>query len=201
VDQREAEKALAIIRGVIQNTREDLVAHNWGAIWIVHSFANLAATAAGFIVESNELGIFWYFVPLVLAAVVNLLVVLLLVKRDQGVRSFVEWQIHGIWWTFMVFTAVAALVLYSSGASPRLFCPVFAMTSGIGFAMMGVVFYRRFFIFAALFLVVMLVGPFLPKFQWLLLAPVWWAATFIPGLNAYREKQLRDQDASRTTIL
>src|SRR5438552_19041947 len=40
VDRDQAEKTLRIIRDVIQSTHEDLVAHNWGLIWIVHSVTN-----------------------------------------------------------------------------------------------------------------------------------------------------------------
>ena len=46
MDKDEAEKTLRIIRAVIQSTHEDLVAHNWGLIWIVHSLTNAAAFAA-----------------------------------------------------------------------------------------------------------------------------------------------------------
>jgi hypothetical protein len=53
-------------------------------------------------------------------------------------------------------------LLYVAPASPRLYCPLLALTSGIGFAMMGVVFYRRFLLFAAL-----LADYELVRFGWL----------------------------------
>ena len=40
MDKDQAERALAIIRGVIDNTRDDLIARNWGVIWMTHSFIN-----------------------------------------------------------------------------------------------------------------------------------------------------------------
>src|SRR5262249_24578723 len=132
--------------------------------------------------------------------VANIVVALLLVERDRGVRSYVEWQIYGIWVTFIVFTAAFALVLHLSGAPPQLFGPAFAMTSGIGFAMMGVVFSRQL-PFAFLFLAVMLAGPSLPGAQWGLIGLLWWSATFLPGLSMYREKQRRRHDASATRVL
>jgi hypothetical protein len=204
MNQQEAEKALGIIRQVIQNTREDLVAHNWGLMWIIHSFVNLAACLGGWYAESQGRSLFWYLLPLAVAAAVNLAVVLLLLTRDQGIRSFVEWQIHGIWVTFIVFTLAGAGVLHLSGASPKLFGPLFAMTTGIAFAMMGVIFNRQI-PFAVLFLLVMFAGPltdpYVPGLQWGLIGLLWWCAQFIPGLSMYREKRRRAQHGADTHIL
>jgi hypothetical protein len=200
LNREEAEKALGIIRNVIQNTREDLVAHNWGLIWMIHAFINAAACLAGWYVESRGLGIFWYLVPLATAGLFNFVVMLALAERDHGVRSYVQWQIHGIWVSFIVFTASFAAVMELNHTDPKLFGSVFAMTSGIGFAMMGVVFSRQF-PFAFLFLAVMLAGPFLPGVQWGLIAALWWAAMFLPGLSMHREKRRRAHDATATRLL
>jgi hypothetical protein len=201
VNREEAERALSIIRTVIQNTRDDLVAHNWGLAWMIQAFTNLAACAAGWYVESRGGPVRWYLVPLAVVGAVNLLTVLLFIKRDQGVRSYVEWQMHGIWWTFIVFTLAGAAVLELSAAPPRLFGPFFALTSGFGFAMMGVVFSRQW-LFALLFLAVALAGPLLPAgWQWGLIGLVWWCAQFFPGLGMYRELKRRTQDGRATQIL
>ncbi len=145
MDKRQAEEALSIIRGVIEKTREDLVAHNWGAIWLVHAFTNAAAFASiGWFVERRQLPLFWYLVPMAGVAGLNLLVIRALVERDRGARSYVLWQVNGIWITFIVFTLAAAAVLQLSGATPLLLGPLLTVTSGIAFAMMGVVFYNRF---------------------------------------------------------
>jgi hypothetical protein len=200
VNREEAEKALGIIRSVIQNTREDLVAHNWGLIWLTHSFTNAAACLAGWYVESRGLGVLWYLLPLAAAGLFNNASALVLADRDQGVRSYVQWHIYGIWITFMVFTGAFALVMELSGADPKLFGSVFALTSGVGFAMMGV-FFSRQLVFAFLFLAVMLAGPFLPGVQWGLLALLWWAAMFLPGLSMHREKRRRAHDQQATRIL
>jgi hypothetical protein len=170
---------------------------------MIHAFSNAAACFTGWYVESRDLPVFWYLVPLALAAAVNITVVVLLLKRDQGVRSFVEWQIHGIWWTFIIFTLAGAGALELGNAPPWLFGPLFAMTSGIGFAMMGVVFSRQF-PSAVAFLLVTLVSPLLhawPGSQWGLIGVAWWCAMFFPGLGMYREKQRRLRDESPTRIL
>jgi hypothetical protein len=93
VDREEAEKALAIIRQVVQDTRDDLIERNWGLIWMIHAFTNLAAfLTLGLAIEPRGLPIYWYLVPLAIVAGVDLAIVLVLVRRQDGVRSFVEWQ-------------------------------------------------------------------------------------------------------------
>jgi hypothetical protein len=202
VDREEAEKALAIIRKVVQSTQEDLIVRNWGLIWMVHAFTNLAAFASiGLFVEARGLPVYWYLVPLAIVAAVDLAIVLLLAQRGRGVRSYVEWQLHGIWSTFIAFSVVAVGYLYLAQAPPTLLCPILAMTSGIGFAMMGVVFYRRFLGIAALFMLVMLVAPLALGLQWTLLGLAWWVGLFVPGLSMYRERRRRLQDESEVAIL
>ncbi len=202
MNREEAERALGIIRQVVENTREDLVAHNWGMIWMVHAFTNLAGfVAIGLLVESRSLPIVWYLVPLAVTGVVNTTAILLLTHRDQGVRSFVDWHVHGIWWTFMVFSLVAAAVIYLAQAPPALFCPMMAITSGIGFAMTGVVFYRQFLAFAALFVLVAILAPLVPGVQWTLLGVAWWVALFLPGLVMHRERAQRARRDPATEIL
>jgi hypothetical protein len=202
VDRDQAEKTLQIIRDVIQSTHEDLVAHNWGLIWIVHSLTNGAAFAAvGVWAEARELSLFWYLVPLAVVAAVNLIVVALLMEKDSGVRSFVEWQVNGIWTTFIVFSLAGAAVLHVVN-EPKLFCPWMALTSGFGFAMMGVVFYRRFFYVAALYLAASIACPWVgPVRQWYLLAALWWLAMIVPGVVLHREKLRRLADSRQAQIL
>lgn len=201
MNRDDAEKALGIIRTVIQNTRDDLVSHNWGMIWMIHSFLNLAACLCGWYVEANGWPVWAYLIPLGINGVLNIVVVQTLVKRDQGIRSYVEWQIHGIWTTFILFTGAGAVMLYLSDAPPRIFGSLFAMTSGIGFAMMGVVFYRQL-PYAIAMLIVMLVGPLLPPGpQWGLIGLVWWCSMFLTGLSMHRENLQRGRDVHAGRIL
>lgn len=204
MDRQQAEQALDIIRGVIENTREDLIEQNWGLIWLIHAFTNAIAFACiGWLVESRSLSLFWYLVPLLVVAIVNGLIVASLADRDKGVRSHVEWQIHGIWVTFILVTLVGALVLYLNQLPPTFFCPFIAMTSAFGFAMTAVVFYRRFFAVAALFLVLAVVVSFaaIQSVQWYLLAAAWWVAMFIPGWVMFQEKKRRSDDEQVSRIL
>jgi hypothetical protein len=62
--------------------------------------------------------------------------------------------------------------------------------------------FARQWVFAFLFLVVMLSGPYMPGgSQWGLIGLLWWASTFLPGLSMHREKLRRAHDASATRIL
>lgn len=202
MEKDDAERALSIIRQVIQTTHEDLVAHNWGLIWIFHSFTNAAAfVAIGAWAEAGDLGIVWYLVPLAVVAAVNLVIVAFCRERDRGVQSFVEWQIHGIFTAFVIVSLASAAVLHLYGA-PKYYCPLIALNASFSFAVMGVVFYRSFFAIAALFMAAGLAAPFAgPVLQWYCLAAAWWLALIIPGVLFHLEKLRRHDDDQRSQIL
>lgn len=200
--REEAERALEIVRSVIQQTRDDLVERNWGGIWIVHAFTNAAAIASiGPAIESRGLGLPWYFAPLAALAAVNGLVIRLLGRRDQGVRSYLEFQLHGVWTTFIVFSIAAGAVLHLAGAPPPLFGPIFALLSGVGFSLMGVIFYGRFVAYAVLFVAVAIASRWVGSWQWPMLGGVWWAALFVPGVYMHRELVRRRRGPAPTRIL
>ncbi|MEX2315617.1 MAG: hypothetical protein WD669_00590 [Pirellulales bacterium] len=201
MDQHQAEKSLEIIRSVIENTRDDLIERNWGMIWIVHSFINFAACASGAWIDSRGFSVLWYALPLAVITFLNIIVVLLFMSRERGVRSYVEWQLWAIWIVFGVFTVLAIVTLHLTGANPSLFAPLFSINCGICFAMMGIVFYKRFLAVGALFLLVTLLAAWMPNLQWWLIGAAWWLAMFVTGLSAHREFLLRRQHVERTTIL
>jgi hypothetical protein len=201
MDKDQAEKSLAIIRSVIENTRDDLIERNWGVIWMAHSFINFAAAACGAWIDSRNLPVFWYAVPLLAITVVNILVVLIFMSREQGVRSYVEWQLWGIWITFLVFTCIAIIALHIAEIKPSFFAVIFAMNCGISFSMMGLVFYRRFLVIGGLFFVVCIAAAAWPRIEWWLIGVAWWLATFIPGFTAHREHLRREQHEQRARIL
>ena len=69
-----------------------------------------------------------------------------------------------------------------------------AATSGERMAMMGVLFYRRFFLAAVGFVAVAVVAPLAVDIQWYLLGGMWWLAIFVPGLSLHRERVRRSAD-------
>jgi hypothetical protein len=201
MDKQQAEKALAIIRGVIDNARDDLIARNWGMIWMTHSFINQAGALAGIYIQRQGLPVYWYGVPLVIVTILDILTYLLLVGRDQGVRSYVEGQLWGIWISFLVFTLVVLGILHVTGAKPELFGPLFAMNCGMAFAMMGIVFYRRFLLAGVAFLIAMVAVLWRADLQWWIIGGTWWICMFVPGLFAHLEMRSRKRNERRTTIL
>jgi hypothetical protein len=202
MDREQAEKSLELIRSVIERTRDDLIERNWGLIWIVHSFINFVfCVVSGTWIDAQGLAAYWYAVPLSGLTVINILVVLLFMSRERGVRSYVEWQLWAIWIVFVVFTVAAMLGVHLAGVTPKFFGPIFAMNCGICFAMMGIVFYRRFLIVAGVFLAATVGAALLPASQWWLIGAAWWLAMFPTGLTAHRERLRRRHDGQRTEIL
>ncbi len=202
MDRREAERALAIIRGVVEHTRDDLVAQNWGALWMIHAFTNLAAFVAdGLFVEPRGLAARWFLAPLAVAAAVNLLAMLALLPRDRGARSFVELQMNGIWLSFIGLTALGAFGIDLAGLPPGAFFVVIAAGSATGFATMGFLFHKRFFVATAAFAVVMVLGGPLGGARYLALGAVWWATLFVLGLGMHRARRARGAEPAAARIL
>jgi len=196
MDHKQAERALGIIRDVIQSTRDDLVALNFGIIWIAHSFTNLAGfVVIGAVVEPRELGLIWYLAPLAGVAIINGITILTLQERDRGIRSVAAVRIHGATAIFILFSIVVAAVLHLGNADPKLFCPLFATTSGICMAIFGLLSYRIFFLSAAGFIVVALVAHRVVEIQWYLLGVTWWASIFSSGWALHREHGRRSEAA------
>jgi hypothetical protein len=202
MNRQEAERALTIIRGVIESTHEDLIEHTWGLLWMIHAFTNsITLMIIGHLLEANQVPLGWYLVPLGVNGAVNLITVILLAQREQGIRSFVQWQIHGIWITFIVLAVVSMFVLYLAGIPARHFCSLFAILTSYAFSMMGVIFHRRFFASAVVFAGLAILAPRLGHFQWDVMAVGIWLTLFFPGLLMHREKRSRARDDARSTVL
>jgi len=193
LDQDQAEEALSLIRKVVDETRDDLVAQNWGLLWMLHAFVNLTAfVVVGVVVVPRDLPVWWQLVPMAAAGAIDGVLVLLLADRDRGIRSFVEAQMHGVWTTFIVATGLANLALHFGGADPDLFVLVVTLTSGIGFATMGVLFHARFFGVAAVFALALLTSPLLgAAVSWVVLGAVWGLTLFSSGLLMHRARSRR----------
>ncbi|MFT3924124.1 MAG: hypothetical protein QM778_16430 [Myxococcales bacterium] len=202
MDQTEADRALAIIRQVVDHTRDDLVAQNWGLLWIIHAFTNFTAFLVnGFWVEPGGFPARFYLLPLGVSAFVNVVAILLLLPRDRGARSFVEAQMNGIWLSFIGVTALAALAIDTAGLPPSAFFFVITSGSATGFAAMGVVFQRRYFAATAAFCIVLLLGGPLAAQRWTALGAVWWSVLFGVGLSMHRARAARRQSPEIARIL
>ena len=200
MDRDQAERSLAIIRSVIENTRRSplpQLGHDLDRA-LVHHFRG---RSSGTWIDRRELPVYWYAAPLLGVTVLNIVVVLLFMSRKQGVQSYVEWQLWAIWIAFLVFTGVAIVTMYLAQIRPSLFALIFAMNCGICFTMMGIVFYRHFSRWAACFSRSRWWPRCVPDYQWWLIGATWWLAMFVPGLTAHREHLRRQHDEQRTRIL
>ena len=147
MDRDDALKALDVLRQVVSQARDDSAVQNWGSIWMVHGVTNGAAFFGTHLLVARGVGTPWWFAGLwAVVLAVNIGVIFLLRTRTAGARSFVENQIRAIWLTFVAAVAVTALVNHLMGFRPMLLGPVIAVLSGVGFASMGAVVDRQFYI-------------------------------------------------------
>ena len=89
-----------------------------------------------------------------ICSLANVVVVLMFMSREQGVRSYIEWQLWGTWLIFVVFTGAAIVAVHLTRTRPSFFGVIFAMNCGICFSLMGIIFYRHFLLVGSLFVIV-----------------------------------------------
>ncbi len=201
VDERRAEEALSLIRRVVEQTRDDLVEQNWGLLWMIHAVVNFVGFASvGLVMVPRGGSVVWQLGPLAAAGFVDGVLVLLLARRDRGIRSFIEMQMHGVWTTFIVANLIANLALAQWGLDPAFtdaaFLVVMTLTTAIGFASMGVLFTPRFYGVAAVFAALLFVHPAVGVgLGWVLLGAVWFVSLFASGWLMHRAG-LRRQSTS-----
>jgi hypothetical protein len=193
MDREEASRALELLRTVVGQARDDTAMQNWGTIWIVHAFTN----AGGFI-ATNLLLLHGFSARLTYVVMwagiigFNLGAIALLKSRRAGARTFVENQIWAIWSTFIGATALTALVNDLMGLPRFGLGPVIAILSAVGFASMGAVIGRRWWIGCAVFAAAAMAMAALPRWQFAILGVVWGVAQLAGGiwLSVERRKRL-----------
>jgi hypothetical protein len=134
MDRREATEALALLRKVVSQARDDTTLQNWGVIWMVHGVTNAAGFAA-----TNVLMWRGYDRPLpyvILWACVlgfNIPSIFVLKSRTAGARSFIENQIWLIWLSFVAAVTLTAFVNHLSGFEVFTLGPMVAVLSAFAF--------------------------------------------------------------------
>src|SRR5688572_26627796 len=128
MDRNEALDALALLRRVVSQTRDDTAVQNWGAIWMLHAFTN----GAGFVTTQLLLWRGYDTPPPYLAlwgglVTFNLLSIRVLKQGRSGARSFVETQIWAIWNAFVVASSAAAFLNLWMGLETMFLGPVMAI--------------------------------------------------------------------------
>jgi hypothetical protein len=188
----QANEALALLRRVVGQARDDTALQNWGVIWMVHAFTNGGAFAATNVLMDRGVRSPWPFVALwsgVLAF--NIPAIFVLKARTAGARTFIETQIWAIWLSFIGAVALTAIVNHVSGFAPFVMGPVIAVLSAFAFAMMGSVMGRAWYGAAAVFGAGALAMAALPEKQFYLLGALWGAGQFTGGMLLDRARRRR----------
>ena len=194
MDKAEATQALAILRSVVMQARDDTALHNWGRIWIAHGLAN----AAGFIATNLLLDGGHRSAPLYLAlwsgvTATNLVAVLLLRsgRPGAGTRTFVDTQVRILWLGFLVSVAMVATLDWLMGLGPTVLAPMIAVLAAVRCAAMGGLMGKHWYLGSVAFAASAFVMVAVPRWHFAILGGVWGAAQVLGGLWLEREKSRR----------
>src|SRR5262245_15733375 len=192
MDRDEAQKALELLKSVVAQARDDTVLQNWGRIWILHAFTN----GGGFIatnlliwrgVESRLV----YCLLWLAIVVVNIGTIFVLKTRRSGAKSFIEAQIWSIWLTFIGAVVMLGVVNQLMGMPILALAPVIAILSAVGFASMGAVMGRRWYLGTVIFGGVAPLMALYPNGKFLILGVVWGLAQLVGGIWLESERKRR----------
>lgn len=182
MNREEAEKALALLRSVVSQARDDTALQNWGRIWIVHALTNGAAFASTQLLLWRDEQRRWPFAALwSMVLVFNIGSIFVLKARRAGAKTFIENQIWSIWLSFIGAVMLLAVVNDLMGLRLLALGPVISILSAFGFSMMGAIMGRRWYLGTAIFGAMALAMAAWPRYQYLLLGVVWCVAQLVGG--------------------
>jgi hypothetical protein len=165
---------------------------NWGTIWIVHAFTNCGGFVATNLLLLRGVTERWPFAAMWAGVIAfNLGTIAVLKARRAGARTFVENQIWAIWLTFIGATTLTALVNDLMGLPRFGLGPVIAILSAVGFASMGAVIGRRWWIGTAVFAAAAMAMAAVPRWQFAILGAVWGVAQLAGGIWLIVERRSR----------
>jgi hypothetical protein len=202
MDRVEAEKALALLRTVVRQARDDSALQRWGVIWMLHAFTN-----AGGFVATNLLLVHGVERRLVYAAMwtaivlVNIASIFVLRRRRTGAATFIETMLWSIWLTFIGAVILLALVNELMGMPLFGLGPVIGILSAMGFAMMGAVMGRRWYLGTLLFAVASLAMAAVPRWQFALLGAVWGVGQLGAGIWLEAERRRQREAPARAHLV
>ena len=192
MNREEATQALALLKSVVSQARDDTALQNWGVIWLVHAFTNGAAFSATQLLLWRGYGVRWPFILLWSGTlVVNIGLIFLLKARRAGAKTFIENQIWSIWLSFILAVMATALVNDLLGLKLLMLGPVIAILAAFGFSMMGAIMGRRWYLGTLIFGGSSLLMAALPRYQYLILGGVWCGAQLIGGVWLEIDKRRR----------
>jgi hypothetical protein len=202
VDREEAAQALAVLRNVVSQARDDTALQNWGVIWIVHGVLN----GGGFI-GTHFLLAAGYTDPPPFVAMWGVLIALDLVatfvlkKRRAGVRTFVETQLWTIWTTFIGAVSLLAILNHLMGLATFFLGPVIGVLGAVGFASMGSLMGRHWYAGTAALVVTALLMAAFHQVQFLILGGAWMVAQVVGGVLLDRERRRQLQGGASARLV
>ena len=202
MNRDEAIEALALLRKVVSQTRDDTVLQNWGLIWIVQGLTNAVGFAVTNVMIWNRWPLWSY--PSVWAAIIsfNLAVSFLLKSRSAGARSFVESQIYSIWFIFVGAVVLIGCVNHLMGLEAFRLAPVIAVLASAALATMSTIMGSRFLVPAAAAAATAVLMTLFPEWQFFILGGSWGAFQISAGLILDRERRRRvASGASAATLV
>jgi hypothetical protein len=192
MNREEATEALALLRKVVSQARDDTTLQNWGAIWILHGITNGAGfTVTNLMLWKGYLEPWPYMALWACILTFNIGAIFLLKSRKAGARTFIENQIWAIWLTFIAAVGLTALVNHLRGFKVFTLGPIVAVLSCFAFAMMGSVMGRRWFVASLVFALSALAMTVAPDWQFIILGAVWGSCQLIAGILLHRAKLRR----------
>jgi len=190
VDREEAQRALAVLRRVVDQAKDDTALQNWGLIWLVQGFLNGAGFIGTHVLLANGYERPLPFVLLWSAIIGADLVCRLLLRRGRaGVRSFVESQLWAIWVSFIGAVSLVAVLNHAMGLRTFFLGPVIGALMAMSFAIMASQVGWRWLGVSAMFAVTSIVMALLPDAQFVILGVVWGVAQSGTGLLLDRARR------------
>lgn len=184
-------EALALLRRVVSQTRDDTVMQNWGLIWIIQGVINFAGFVATNVLYWRKVP-FWVFPALWFCLVaVELAITFLLKTRTAGARSFVESQIYSIWLIFFAGANLTGLINQLMGLELFLMGPMLAVLAASSMAVMATIMGKKFFAPAVAAAVAAVLMAVFREWQFVILGTAWGSFQVGVGALFHRERLRR----------
>ena len=191
--REEATEALALLRRVVQEARDEAALQNWGRVWVAHAFTNGGAfVATDVMLRRLGTASVWPYVGFWSVVVaLNFLVILVLKRGGGGVRTFIENQVWLIWTSFIAAAALVCGLNWLMGPDRIFAGVVLGILTAYGFAMMGGVMGRRWFAWSALYAAGSVAMALLPAWQFTILGGLYGFSQLTGGIWLILEKRRR----------
>jgi hypothetical protein len=186
---------------VVSQTQDATALQNYGVIWIVQGFANMA----GFLATHYLFSIGYEDPPPFLALwlpiiLVDIVVVVVFKKERAGARTFIDTQLWTIWTTFIAGVMLVAVLNHVMGLKAFFLGPVIGVLAAASFASMGSLMSRWWYSGTIIFTVVSVAMAIWHELQFVILGVTWGVAQIAGGvaLDRSRRRRLASSSASST---